>query len=170
MTSAIINLKITGMNTIRKKFLLVLFFSVTALCLYSQDISLPEIDLDITVKSLAKAVDAGRGLPQPGTPVFLNGTVIERRLIDGEAETFSGELTIANGEWVSDEDVVVSKCIVIMNGPQFAETIPARRSRSVNPKEVQLNSEVLVYAAYLGYAETDDGPIAVLLASGIRKL
>lgn len=158
------------MKTILKKCLLAAVLFIPVLCLSAQEASIPALDLDITVKTLARAVSSGRGMPEPGTPLILNGTVIERRLIDGEAETFSAELVIANGEWVSSEDIVISKCVILLNGPQFSETIPARRSRTANPKELELNSEILVYCIYLGYAETADGPLAVLEASGLRKL
>ena len=157
------------MNTAIKKLFIILLITIASAAL-ADDAAAPAIDLTITVSSLDRAVQSGRGLPAAGTPAVLNGTVIERILIDGEKETFSGELVLASGEWVADDEITVSKCIILMNGPQFAETIPARRSRTVNPNEITLNSELLVYAVYLGYAETDEGLMAVLQAYSVRKL
>ncbi len=160
------------MSKIVKKLFAILLITATAVCLYAQpaESSAPDIDLSLTVISLAKAVETGRGIPAAGTPVIINGTVIERTLIDGEKETFAGELIIASGEWVSSAEVEVSRCAVLLNGPRFADTIPARRSRTVNPKEIETNSELIVYGVYLGYADTDDGPLAVLQAYDVRKL
>lgn len=158
------------MNTILKKFLLILIVLFPAASLCAQEAAAPQIDLGITVKTLSKAVNSGTGIPEAGIEVILNGTVIERALIEADEANYSAELIIANGEWVGSDEVKVSKCAVLLNGPRFAEAIPARRSRTVNPAEIQLNSEILVYGIYLGYAETEEGPLAVVQAVGIRKL
>jgi hypothetical protein len=154
--------------TIKKLFSVLLMISAVS-SLYAQNSS-PAVDLSVTISSLADAVTSGRITTEAGTAVVLNGTVIDRRLINSEKETFFGELTMASGKWIGTEKVVVSKCIVQLEGPQFFETIPAGRSRTVNPDEITLNSEVLVYGVFLGYAETPEGPIAVISAGGVRKL
>jgi hypothetical protein len=59
---------------------------------------------------------------------------------------------------------------VYLYGPEFAETIPQRRSRQVNPKEIQLNSELLVYGVFTGIVDTVEGPLAAVEAVDIRAL
>ena len=160
------------MNTQIKNFLVILLLIFTAASGFAQESAPADftVDLSITISSLHRSILSGRDIPPVGTPVVFNGTVLERRLIDAERETFAGEITLAGGEWISDEEVKVYKYVILLNGPDFAETIPARRSRNENPNELTLNSEIIVYAKYLGWAETEYGPIAVLEAGGIRKL
>lgn len=157
------------MNTLIKKMFTALLLIMTVSCLYAENIH-SDIDLSITIASLDKAAESGSNSPEAGISVILNGTVLERRLIDAEKESFLGELILASGKWIDSESVVISKCLIQLSGPQFAETIPARRSRNVNPKEISLNSEMLVYGIFLGYAKTPDGVIAVIEAVGLRKL
>jgi hypothetical protein len=156
------------MNCLIKKLLVLLFLCLTAVTLFAEPQN--TIDLSITIRTLDEAARTGRGLPAEGTPVILNGTVISRSVITPEPENFEGELIIASGEWLNSDDILVSQCIVVLSGPQFSETIPARRSRRVNPKEITMNSELLVYGYYLGTTRTDDGLKAVIQASGVRKL
>ena len=157
------------MNGKIKKLFSILLLVFAAAGLYAQNTA-PDIDLSVTITSLAKAAASGVNVPAAGTAVILNGTVIDRRVIDGDKETFFGELTVASGEWIGTEKVVVSKCIIQLEGPQFSGTIPAGRSRTVNPDEITMNSELLVYGVFLGYAETKEGLTAVVKAVGVRKL
>ncbi len=156
------------MNGLIKKLFILLFLCLAAAGLFAEPGS--DVDLSITIRTLDAAARTGRGLPEEGTPVILNGTVISRSVITPEPENFEGELIIASGEWLESDDIRVSKCIIILSGQQFSGTIPVRRSRKVNPVEIQMNSELLVYGQFLGYADTDDGPVAVIQAFGVRKL
>ena len=85
-------------------------------------------------------------------------------------DIFEGEVVVASGEWLDSDNILVSKCIVLLSGQEFSETIPVRRSRRVNPAEIPMNSELLVYGYYLGTSMTEEGMRAVIRASGIRKL
>ncbi len=158
------------MKLLIKKFLLIFILLYTSAFLFADEQHSPLIDLSITVISLDNAVKTGQDIPEEGTPLILNGTVIERNLVNPEKEDFSAELILADGEWVSSDDIAISKCLVVLNGPEFHGTIPARRSRKANPKEISLNSEILVYAVYMGIVRTQEGPMAVLQAYGVRKL
>ena len=129
-----------------------------------------DVDLSITISTLAEAAATGRGVPEAGTEVVLNGTVLERAVTNSEKTEFSAELLMASGEWTESDDVMISKCIILLEGPEYSEMVPARRSRRANPAEITLNSELLVYGTFLGFAETGDGLIAVISAGGVRKL
>ncbi len=152
---------------ISKLFTVILLLS--AVPVFSQQ-SVPSVDMSVTVISLAKAAESGRGGPVQGTPVILNGTVLDRRVTNPDESAYSAEITLARGEWSGDSDVEIFKCIILLNGPEYSAMVPARRSRDENPKELTLNSEVIVYGVFLGYADTDDGPVAVIQSGGVRKL
>lgn len=162
------------MNTVIKKMFAVLLL-LTAFSAWAQEgnpveeMSIPAVDLSVTITELARAANDGGG-PEAGTAVILNGTVIERAVINSEEANFSAELMMASGEWVGATRVEISKCIILLNGSQYSDMIPARRSRTVNPKEITLNCELLVYGMFIGYAETGEGLIAVIEAGGVRKL
>ncbi|HAK45686.1 MAG TPA: hypothetical protein DCO79_07180 [Spirochaeta sp.] len=156
------------MNTVIRKIFVVLLL-LTAFSAWAED-GVPTVDLSITIRTLDIAATTGRGGPEAGTPVILNGTVIERAVVDADKASFAAELMLANGEWIDSTEVTVSRCIILLNGPEYSEMIPARRSRTVNPKEINLNSELLVYGIFLGYTETADGMIAVIESGGVRKL
>jgi len=156
------------MKTFVKKLFVLLFFCLSAAAISAE--APAAIDLSITIGTLDEAVKLGRGLPEEGTPVILNGTVTSRRVIAADAESYEGELIVASGKWIDSDEIHVSRCIVLLRGPEFSETIPARRSRRVNPAEIPLNSELLVYGYYIGLAQTDDGLRAVIDAAGVRKL
>lgn len=156
------------MNGLIKKLFILLFLFPATGALFAEPGY--DVDLSITIRTLDDAERTGKGLPEEGTPVILNGTVLSRSVITPEPENFEGELIIASGEWLESDEIRVSKCAVYLAGVQFSKMIPARRSRRVNPDEITLNSELLVYGKFLGYAETADGTIAVIQAFGVRKL
>ena len=152
---------------IRKMFIVFLLFSAASLWAQDGD---PAVDLSITINSLYEAGQSGRNVPEAGTPVILNGTVIDRAVTNNDGEPYSAELVMASGRWIDTSEITVSKCIILLNGPEYSEMVPARRSRTVNPKEIELNSELLVYGFFLGYADTAEGILAVIQAGGVRKL
>ena len=152
---------------IRKMFVVFLLFSAASL--WAED-SAPAVDLSITINSLYDAGISGRDMPEAGTPVVLNGTVIDRAVTNSERETYAAELIMASGRWIDSSEITVSKCIILLNGPEYSEMVPARRSRTVNPKEIEMNSELLVYGIFLGYTDTAEGVLAVIQAGGVRKL
>ncbi|MDC7226195.1 MAG: hypothetical protein PQJ61_05480 [Spirochaetales bacterium] len=155
------------MKTVIKKIFVVLIM-LTAFSAWADD-GIQPVDLSITIRSLADSALTGSS-PEAGTAVILNGTVIERTVTNPDKDAYSAELMMASGEWITDAEVTVSKCIILLNGPEYSEMVPARRSRTVNPKEIILNSELLVYGVFLGWAETSEGVIAVVEAGGVRKL
>ncbi|MBI9107260.1 MAG: hypothetical protein JEZ04_11005 [Spirochaetales bacterium] len=156
------------MKALVKKLPALLFLCLAAAALSAEPSE--SIDLSITIRTLDEAVKNGTGLPEEGTPVILNGTVTSRRIVTPDADVFEGELILASGEWLDSDDIIVSRCIVLLRGPGFAAAIPARRSRQVDPAEIPLNSELLAYGYFLGLTRTDEGLRAVIDAVGIRKL
>ena len=168
LTYTALNFKIAIMKMIIKK-MFAAFLLLSAVAVWA-DNGVQSVDLSITINTLYEAGMSGRGIPEAGTPVILNGTVIERNVTNAEKETYSAELIMASGRWVDSSEVTVSKCVILLNGPEFSDMVPARRSRTVNPKEIPLNSELLVYGVFLGFADTADGPLAVIQAGGVRNL
>ena len=157
------------MNTVIKKLFLPVLLFAAAAGIYAQDFP-AGIDLDLNIRELDHAVKTGTAVPAEGTALILNGTVTARKVLDPEEATYTAQLTLASGEWVSSDDIEISECIIILQGPEFSQTVPARRSRRANPKEIELNSEILIYGHFLGVAETAEGLTAVIGASGYRKL
>ena len=149
-------------------------FAVLAVAVFTAPIfaqtNIQDVDLTRNIETIASAVESGTDLQEPGTPLIKNGTVISRKAVSGEEDSFAGELILASGAWVDQDEIKVSECVVYLNGPEFAETIPRRRSREVNPKEIQLNTELLVYGFFAGVVDTVEGKLAAVEAAGIRPL
>ncbi len=165
-----LNFKITVMKKQAIKISAVFFIFMVLTCFtVAADPAVNMADLSITIKTLADAVAAGSP-PEPGTQVILNGTAISRMVIEPDPANFTGQIILANGSWINSDQVVMNKCIVLLSGAEFSKTIPVRRSRTVDPEEIVLNSEILIAGYFAGTAETEEGLLPVVVATGIRKL
>ena len=92
-------------------------------------------------------------------------------MINKEEDSFVAELELVNGTWVGLEEVEIYKCYIILTGSEFAQRIPARRSRKKLPNEIELNSRVLVVGKLVSTRRDDEGMIIpVLEAIYVRPL
>ena len=129
------------------------------------------IDFDVTIRSLAIAAAAEDMESLPDRLVLIDGTVASRLVIEGNPENYVGQIELIGGEWIGVEDVVMYRCFLLLEGPEFANAIPARRSRTKHPDEIDLNSRILVVGSLLGLFDMDDGTtVAVLDAIHIRQM
>ena len=129
------------------------------------------IDFTTTLGDLDQIASQGDPNALPTRFIIIDGAVASRIVINSDAANFVGELQIVSGEWIGVETVVRYECILVLEGPDFASAIPARRSRRANPKEIGLNTRILAVAKAIGLHEREDGTrIPVLQAYYIRKL
>lgn len=129
------------------------------------------VDFDINIGSLARAAAAEDREALPDRLVIIDGAVASRLVIDGNPDTYMGQIELVGGEWLGVEEVVTYRCFLLLEGPKFANAIPARRTRTKNPEEIEVNSRIMVVAEYMGLFDMNDGTtVAVLRAHHIRSI
>ena len=155
-----------------RKLLAVLFLNIPVL-IFGQTLDdfNTTVDFSITLSELDQVALSGDPDALPSRFVIVDGAVASREVINSGADEFLGEIGLVGGEWMGVEKVVRFECVLQLIGPEFANAIPARRSRNPNPAEITLNSRILVVARALGLRAKDDGTfIPVLHAVAIRKI
>lgn len=143
-----------------KKYTFIFFFLIFTFSLSAQvSVDLEEqIDFDLTLKDIVLMVDSGQSNEiDMDRYIILDGVVSGREVLYADEENFVGMLELSYGEWEGLEKVVMYKCLVQVQGLEFAPMIPVRRSRTPNPAEIALNTNVLVLGKYLGYSEDESG-------------
>jgi len=129
------------------------------------------VDFSISIRELATAAANNDMAALPDRLVIIQGSVASRLVIDANAESYIGQLELVGGEWLGVEDVVTYRCFLLLEGPRFANTIPARRTRNKHPDEIDLNSRILVVGEFLGLFDMENGTtVPVLNALHIRKI
>jgi len=163
------------MRTTKKmvqKFLAVTVFVAMSLNVFGQSIQDFEeiVDFDFSIRELSRAAE-GSGGDFPDRLVIIDGTVSARYVLDANRDTYVGQLELVGGEWLGVEEVVTYRCILLLQGTQFANAIPARRSRTKHPDEIDLNSRLLVVGTFLRLFDMEDGTtVPILDAFHIRKI
>ena len=143
-----------------KKFTFILFLSFILFSLSAQTNSSTDtiINFDLTLKKIVKLVESGNSNDiDMDQYIILDGIVSDRIILASDKENFVGRLEISYGEWEGLENVAIYKCLIQIQGLEFASMIPARRSRTPNPNEITLNTHLLILGKYLGYNEDDSG-------------
>ncbi|MBN1687009.1 MAG: hypothetical protein JW852_10160 [Spirochaetales bacterium] len=129
------------------------------------------IDFATTLRELDQIAQSGNQDALPSKFVIIDGVVSAREVLNPDTADYVGQLNLVSGEWIGVERVVRYECILLLVGPEFASAIPARRSRSANPNEIELNTRVLAVAEAIGLYQLEDGTIVpVLQAHHIRKI
>ncbi len=143
-----------------KKFTFILFLSFILFSLSAQTNNNADtiINFDLTLKKIVKMVESGNSNNiDMDQYIILDGIVSDRIILASDKENFVGRLEISYGEWEGLENVAIYKCLIQIQGLEFASMIPARRSRTPNPNEITLNTHLLILGKYLGYNEDDSG-------------
>ncbi len=129
------------------------------------------VDFSVSIRELSLAAAAGDVEALPTKLVVIDGTVASRLVVDANPDTYIGQLELVGGEWLGVEDVVTYRCFLLLEGSRFANTIPARRSRTKHPDEIELNSRILVVGRLLGLFDMEDGTtVPVLEVYHIRRI
>ena len=128
------------------------------------------VDFGTTIKDLHNAAAGGELGALPDSFLVLDGTDAAREVINGDRNDYLGELQFVSGEWIGVEQVIMYRCILQLEGPEFASAIPARRSRNPNPAEITLNSRQIVIAKTVDIRQREDGSfIPVLRVYHVRR-
>ena len=130
------------------------------------------LDFNISLKDIVLMVESGNSSEiDMNRYIVLDGVVSGREVLFSDEENFIGMFELSYGEWEGLENIVMYKCFVQVQGLEFASMIPVRRSRTPNPAEIALNTNILVLGRYLGYTEDEDGgKIPVIEGSRVRKI
>ncbi|MEA1910469.1 MAG: hypothetical protein U9N32_02195 [Spirochaetota bacterium] len=143
-----------------KKYTFIFFFLVVLFSLSAKvnvNLEAP-IDFDLTLKDIVLLVESGNGNDiDMDQYIVLDGVVSSREVLYSDEENFVGMFEISYGEWEGLENITMYKCLIQVQGLEFAQMIPVRRSRRPNPLEVSLNSHILILGKYLGYSEDETG-------------
>jgi len=155
-----------------KKILAVLFLCIPCSIFGQSDEDLNNvIDFATTLRELNKIAENGDPDALPSRFVIIDGVVASRDVVNSNPADFVGELRLVSGEWLGVEQVVRYECILVLVGPEFASAIPVRRSRTVNPNEIALNTRILAIAQAIGLYQREDGSVVpVLQAVKIRQI
>lgn len=157
-----------------KKYTFIFFFLSLIVSLSAQvaaDLE-SQIDFDLSLKDIVLMVESGNSNDiDMNRYIILDGSVSGREVLFADEENFIGMFEISYGEWEGLENVVMYKCLVQVQGLEFASMIPVRRSRTPNPAEVALNTHILVLGKYLGYSEDESGQkYPVIEGIKVRKI
>ena len=157
----------------RRLILLSLFAAVLAAAPAAQqnfaDLS-QLLDFDATLEAVNRDGTLLDSLVGEERLVLFTGTIASRKVVNGDEADFIGELELIDGEWHGTESVSVYKSYLRLEGPEYFEAIPQRRSREENPNEIKTNTRYLVVGAVVGVRETDEGRFPVLKVSYLREI
>ena len=124
------------------------------------------LNLDITLKELS-GMSYGELENVVGEYVILTGSVASRTVLDPDAENFTAQLELIDGEWQGTSQVYMYQCLVFVQGPEWVERIPARRSRNKSPDEIELSSNIMVIGRILP-PQTDENGTLYRIIEGLH--
>jgi hypothetical protein len=102
--------------------------------------------------------------------VLFTGTIASRKVINGEEDNFIGELELIDGEWHGTSAVSMYKSYLRLEGPQYYGTIPERRSRQKNPREIETNTRYLVIGEVVDLRRDEKGDFPVVKVLFLRRM
>ena len=157
-----------------KKYTFIIFFLIITFGLSAQapvDLE-TQLDFDLSLKDIVLLVESGNSSEiDMNRYIVLDGVVSGREVLFADEENFVGMFEISYGEWEGLENVVMYKCLIQVQGLEFSSMIPVRRSRTPNPAEIALNTNILVLGKYLGYSEDETGQkYPVIEGIKVRKI
>jgi len=124
-----------------KKYTFIFFFLSLMVSLSAQaatDLEL-QIDFDLSLKDIVLMVESGNSNDiDMNHYIILDGSVSGREVLFADEENFVGMFEISYGEWEGLTNVVLYKCLVQVQGLEFASMIPVRRSRMNPDKNILL--------------------------------
>jgi len=150
-----------------KKFLVAVVLFSSIFTLYGES----TINFDMTLEKLATLISEGKSSTiNPDQFLIIEGTVSGREVLNPDKNDYSAILDISSGRWEGTEKIFTFHCYVQLKGSKFEGAVPVRRSRKPNPKEISLNSRILILGKYIGYTEDEKGnKYPVITGLKIRK-
>jgi hypothetical protein len=130
------------------------------------------VDFNITLEEIDRYYEVN-GVVPPFTDKLLvvEGAISTLEVLSEEPESFLALVEIVSGEWLGMEDVKMYSCLVLLQGPEFAERIPKRRSRREVPNQINPNSHVLIVGRIIDVApEWGEHPIAIMEGFYLRTI
>jgi len=128
------------------------------------------LELEATLKAVNNDSELLESLVAGGRFVLFSGTIASRTLINGDEADFLGELELIDGEWYGTEAVAMYKAYLRLEGPQFAGTIPARRSREKSPNEIETNTNFIVIGEVIESRQEESGVYPVIRVRYLRRI
>ncbi len=128
------------------------------------------LNLDATLKASNTDAALLDSLIENRSLVLFSGTVASRTVINGDEADFLGELELIDGEWQGTEAVTMFKSILLLEGPDYFNAIPQRRSRRTDPREITTNTRFMVIGEVAAKRETPEGVFPVIKVHFLREL
>lgn len=130
------------------------------------------VDFSINLESLDRFYQRNPADSVPTKKILvLDGAISSIEVLNEEPESFLAELTIVGGKWSGTTDVKMFSCIVRIEGPDFAERVPARRSRREPRNVIKPNLHVIIVGQIADVLSDEEGnSIPVLEGFYIRTI
>ncbi|WP_319559880.1 hypothetical protein [Marispirochaeta sp.] len=128
------------------------------------------MDLEASLKAVSTDPTLLTELKSNQRLVLFTGTIASRKVINGEEDNFIGELELIDGEWHGTSAVSMYKSYLRLEGPQYYGTIPERRSRQKNPREIETNTRYLVIGEVVDLRRDEKGDFPVVKVLFLRRM
>lgn len=128
------------------------------------------MDLEASLKAVNTDPSLLAAAQSNGRLVLFTGTVSSRTIINGDEEDFIGELELIDGEWHGTSSVSMYKSYLRLEGPRYYGTIPERRSRQKDPREIETNKRYLVIGEVVDLRHEEKGDFPVVKVLFLRKI
>ena len=156
-----------------RSVLLVLLIAVSGVSVSAESPfqALSEIlDLEASLKAVSTDPALIDELRNNQRLVLFTGTIASRRVINGNEADFIGELELIDGEWHGTRSVSMYKSYLRLEGPRYFGTIPERRSRLPDPREIDTNTRYLVIGEVVEQRREDEGVFPVVRVLFLRRI
>ncbi len=151
--------------------LLLLILGLSCLHGQSREDFTAMVDFTINLETLSRlASDRADFFSDDAPLVILTGSVASRVVIRPGPEDYLAEIELVDGRWEGLEEVLIFRCVVRFEGPEFATFVPAGRSRRPPEEEIPLNASIMVIGKPLEVRRGPSGNEAVLDGYFVRIL
>ena len=128
------------------------------------------LDLEASLKAVSTDPALIEELRDNQRLVLFTGTIAARKRINGDEADFIGELELIDGEWHGTSAVSMYKSYLRLEGPRYYGTIPERRSRRQDPREIETNTRYLVIGEVIDIRREDRGVFPVINVMFLRRI
>jgi hypothetical protein len=109
-----------------------------------------KVDFSITLKTLNQLMEQGRGGTLPTDKyIILSGTISDIAILDKNTNTYTVQLTLTGGEWISPEQVKSYQAFIRFSGPEY--------KRLFGTRQIGINSTVILVAKIISPTTTYNG-------------
>ncbi|AEJ60330.1 hypothetical protein Spith_0043 [Spirochaeta thermophila DSM 6578] len=126
---------------------------------------------DLTLEELIETLPEGKE-EISGFYLVLDGIIGSVKVLHPEeGESFTAQMELVSGAWLSEEEVALYRADVILRGAEFRSRIPLSRRDPILPESLIERRRVIVLCRLIDVDSSPDGtPVPVLLAKAVRVI